>query len=212
MSAFPRLNKYEPTELLSLFMGHGALEEPEDEQELWMQEAAIRIARAGTWGVNFLLAFIPYADEARLRAILLALTFVGKKLSALKRAAVCELARKLLTDERPLVVAEAVDTLARFGCLEATKSVTALLRHQSPYVVGSGLRFFARCAPGRAVPLLEKALKSGEPIVRQNAVDELDDLNYKPALEKIRRLLQDPDEDVRQAARTAVAHLEDESL
>ena len=60
----------------------------------------------------------------------------------------------------------------------------------------------------RAMPLLEKALKAEEPIVRQNAVDELDEMNHRPALEKIKRLLRDPDKDVRQAARTAVAHLE----
>jgi HEAT repeat protein len=79
-------------------------------------------------------------------------------------------------------------------------------------VVGSALRFFARCDPVRAVPLLEKALKAEEPIVRQNAVDELDEMNHRPALEKIKRLLRDPDKDVRQAARTAVAHLENGAL
>ena len=56
--------------------------------------------------------------------------------------------------------------------------------------------------------MLERALHSKEPVVRQNAVDELDEMNYTPALAKIKRLLADPDKDVRQAASTAVAHLE----
>jgi HEAT repeat protein len=211
MSTSARARQYEPTKLLSLFLGDGAPEAVEGEQELWLQEAAVRIAKAGAWGVDFLLAFVPYADESRLRAILLALSMVAKKLSALQRANLVEVAQRLLDDKRALVVTEAVDTLSHLGCREATKSVTPLLQHPSPYVVGSALRFFSRCAPDQAVPLLEKALKADEPIVRQNAVDELDEMNYKPALAKIRRLLQDRDPDVRQAARTAVAHLEDES-
>jgi HEAT repeat protein len=85
---------------------------------------------------------------------------------------------------------------------------TVLFTEGGVIVVGSALRFFARCDPVRAVPLLEKALKAEEPIVRQNAVDELDEMNHTPALEKIQRLLRDPDKDVRQAARTAVEHLE----
>ena len=43
-------------------------------------------------------------------------------------------------------------------------------------------------------------------------LDELDEMNYQPALKKIKRLLQDPNEDVRQAACTAVAHLENGSV
>jgi hypothetical protein len=39
----------------------------------------------------------------------------------------------------------------------------------------------------------------------------LDEMNYAPALAKIKRLLADPDKDVRQAARTAVEHLENGS-
>jgi HEAT repeat protein len=211
MFSFVQVRQTEPTELLSGFLGYDAPQVDENEQELWLQEAAVTIAKAGAWGVDFLLAFVPYADESRLRAILLALSMAAKKLSALQRANLVEVARRLLDDKRALVVAEAVDTLSHLGCREATKSVTPLLQHPSPYVVGSALRFFSRCAPDQAVPLLEKALKADDPIVRQNAVDELAELNYTPALAKIRRLLQDPHPDVRQAARTAVAHFEDES-
>jgi hypothetical protein len=200
--------RYKPTVLLSLFLGDGPPEVAEDEKELWLQEAAVNIARAGAWGINFLLAFVPYADELRLRAVLLGLSLVSAKLSARQRTAVEGTARQLLDDPRAMVVAEAVDTLSSLRCREATTLVTPMLQHTSPYVVGSALRFFAHCAPEQAVPLLKKALKSKEPIVRQNAVDELDDMNYTPALAKIRRLLKDPDQYVRQAARTAVAHLE----
>lgn len=53
-----------------------------------------------------------------------------------------------------------------------------------------------------------KALKSPEPIVRQNALDELDELECKEALPCIAGLLDDPDEGVREAAHWAVGHLE----
>jgi HEAT repeat protein len=53
------------------------------------------------------------------------------------------------------------------------------------------------------------ALTSKEPIVRQNAVDELDELNFSQALPAIKRLLRDKDRSVRQAARTAVRNLEE---
>ena len=59
---------------------------PADERELWLQEVAIRIARAGARGVDSLLSSVPVADELRLRAILLALSFVEKNLSSRKRA------------------------------------------------------------------------------------------------------------------------------
>jgi HEAT repeat protein len=192
-------------------MGHGASEVPRDERDLWLQEVAVQIARTGTGGVKFLLAFVPYADASQLRAILVALSLSGKKLLASQRAEVCDLGRRLLKDRRALVVAEAVDTLNHLECREAEKAVAPLLQHASPYVVGSALRFFARLVPEKAGSLLKKALKSPEPIVRQNAIDELDELQCRDALTRIRRLLDDPDDDVRQAAETAVAHLEKES-
>jgi HEAT repeat protein len=179
-----------------------------DEYDLWLQEVAVEIANAGSDWVRILLAFAPHADESQLRAILLALSRISENLSEDQRHSLCGLARGLLADRRPMVVAEAVDTLTSLGCPRVKESIAALRRHSSPYVRGSVLRHFARRHPRQAVPLLEKALDSKQPIVRQNAVDELDEMNYTPALAKIKRLLADPDEDVRRAARTAVEHLE----
>ena len=212
MSASPRLRGHQPKKLQTIFMHNGETPVPEGEREIWLQEAAIQIAKTSPRGVDFLLSRVPEADELRLRAILLAMSFVAKKVSSRQRVGICKLARELVGDRRPMVVAEAVDTLSNFACRSAVESVSPLLKHASPYVVGSALRFFARCDPVRAVPLLEKALKAEEPIVRQNAVDELDEMNHRPALEKIKRLLRDPDKDVRQAARTAVAHLENGAM
>jgi hypothetical protein len=191
-----------------LFLGYSTPKVPKEDFELWVQELAVAIAKVGREEADWLLAFAPYADELRLRAILLALTCVAEELSARQREYLCEFARRLLADKRPMVVAEAIDTLTRLGCRRAKERIATLRRHSSPYVRGSVLRYFARHHPKEAVPLLERALNSKQPVVRQNAVDELDEMNYTPALAKIKRLLEDPDKDVRQAARTAVEHLE----
>src|SRR5579871_6206992 len=163
MSMFPELSRYGPKEMQNLFLSDRALEVHEEERELWLDEIAIAIAKGGAKGVDFLLSCVPIVDEVRLRAILLALSFV-RKCSARKRAIICELARKFLYDKRALVVAEAVDTLRHLEDAAAAESVSPLLDHPSPYVVGSALRFFARHDPTRAIPLLEKALISEEPI------------------------------------------------
>ena len=59
-----------------------------------------------------------------------------------------------------------------------------------------------------AKPLLYDALSSSHPIVRENAIDELDELDCKEALPRIRTLLDDPDKNVRQAAKTAIENLD----
>jgi HEAT repeat protein len=180
----------------------------EGEGDLWLTEVAARIARTGSKGIAFLLSCLPKADDARLRAILTALSLSAKGLSTRRRAEVCGCVRPLLADARPLVVADAVDALRHLGCRDALDKVLPLLQHPSAYVVGSALRFLARHDPQRTVPLLEAVLKSPEPIMRQNALDELDDLGHVASLPKIRQLLKDPDQDVRQAALTAVENLE----
>ena len=209
MPMFTSIQDVEPIELMLQFLGFFAPKVPKEEYELWLQELAVAIAKGGPKEANWLLAFAPYADELQLRAILVAMTCVANELSEEQRELLCSFAHNLLIDDkRPIIVAEAVDTLTILGCRRVKERIAALGRHSSPYVRGSVLRYFARRYPQEAVPLLKRALSSKEPIVRQNAVDELDEMNYTPALAKIKRLLKDPDKDVRQAARTAVNHLE----
>src|SRR5438128_515956 len=123
MSVFPQLQQYTPKELRSFFMGDGGPDVPGEEQELWLQELAIQIAKTGAKGIDFLLACAHGADELKLRAILLAMSFVEKKISSRKRVKICQLARTLLDDKRAMVVAEAIDTLSHLGCPEAAEHV-----------------------------------------------------------------------------------------
>src|SRR5713101_5054158 len=123
MSASPRLRGQEPKKLRTAFLGNGEAIVPKGDGELWLQEAAIQIAKTGPRGVEFLLSRIPETDELRLRAILLAMSFVAKKVSSRQRVRICKLARELLNDQRPMVVAEAVDTLSNFACRSAVEFV-----------------------------------------------------------------------------------------
>lgn len=80
--------------------------------------------------------------------------------------------------------------------------------HTSPYVRGAVLRFVSELYPELATKLLFESLRDQHALVRQNAIDELDDLGMIESLPSIRLLLNDSHPDVRQAAQTAVANLE----
>ncbi len=137
MAWFPEIRHIDPEELKEIFQGARKPDVPEGERAFWLEEAALRIARTGAKGVDFLLTSVPGAEAARVRAALLALSFVEKGLSARKRARICELAQTLLGDERAAVVAEAIDALTRFACPSTVDLVSPFLKHASPYVVGS---------------------------------------------------------------------------
>jgi hypothetical protein len=210
MAIFPELVQQESEKLQHWFLDPSkANKVPKEDRPLWLEEISARIAKTGTKGVDFLLNHVNGQDEARTRAILIALS-LRKNFSDRMRTRICDCVQTFLLDSRPLVVAEAIDTLRLLQCETSLGPIVWLINHPSPYVVGSVLRFLASHLRDKAAPILEFALKSGEPIVRQNAIDELDDLSYTPALPKIRELLTDPDANVRLAALTAVKNLEGE--
>jgi hypothetical protein len=210
MPLFPELSHRPAKELMRWFSEPDHDKEvPDGDLELWLGEVASRIAKNGIKGVDFLLSCIPSADDFRLRSILVSLSLVENQLSSRKRGTVCTRIRPFLYDARPIIVAETVDALSHLSCPGTKHGILPLLNHSSPYVVGSVLRFLARHFPEEAVPLLEQALDSEDPIIRQNGIDELDDLHYLPALPRIRQLLKDDNKYVREAAITAVMHLEE---
>jgi len=99
--------------------------------------------------------------------------------------------------------------LSQHGCKSARPAILNLRDHPSPYVLGAVLRYMRQLFPRAAKSMLVQALKSADPIVRQNGIDELDELGCVEALPTIKRLIRDKDRDVRQAARSAVKNLED---
>jgi hypothetical protein len=210
MAFFPELMKRSADELVEGFRTGPRPEDrvPEEEEPFWLEEAAIGIARSGERGLDCLLQEVPGADEPRLLAILLALSFVPQGALEQGRGRIRDALVSFIRDPRPLVAANAIDTLRCLNYAEVGQDLLPLLRDKSPYVVGSVLRYLRRHDPGVAGPILLDALDSPEPIIRQNAIDELDDLNSVEALPRIRRLLNDADDNVRQAAQSAVRNLE----
>jgi HEAT repeat protein len=209
MSYFPDLGDLALDKLQEAFMDRRRAENHGEEAELWLAEAGIEIAKTGDAGIRFLISSIPDSDAVRLRAILGGLGSIDQKLSARRRDEICTLGRKFLKDPRPIIAAEAVDLLGQQGCKSARAAVLKLRDHASPYVVGAVLRYMSTLFPRVAVPMLVQALESPDPIVRQNGIDELDELECVKALPNIKRLLKDRDRFVRQAARTAVKNIEE---
>jgi HEAT repeat protein len=86
--------------------------------------------------------------------------------------------------------------------------VYALRTHPSAYVRGSVLRYMSRYDPRIGAVMLVEALDDPDYIVRENAVDELDQLGVVEAIPRIRERLADDHPDVQRAAATALENLQ----
>lgn len=202
MSFYPELDHLNLEELIARFQ-----DSPlggEEYASVYYSEVALLIRQKGEAGIAFLWGEMNCADTERLRAILFALTE-----SPVKNQALLDHLVSYLQDERPLIVAEAIDSLCRLGAKDTVEQVLALLQHRSPYVRGSVLRFMRCLHPNKALPLLIEALKDPDFIVRENAADELGELYQVEAIPYLRPLLADSHSDVREAAQTAIEMLEE---
>jgi HEAT repeat protein len=111
----------------------------------------------------------------------------------------------LLYHPDPLIVAEAIDALRRSKHLDLWQQVGALIGHAAAPVRGAVARFARQALlPEEAFLVLTALLGDADPLVRQNAIDELAELGDRRAIDPIRRFLKDPDEDVRLAAASAI--------
>lgn len=85
----------------------------------------------------------------------------------------------------------------------------ALRNCPDPYVRGSVLRFISELYPESTSLLLIEVLQDPHYIVRESAIDKLDELDVVESIPYIRPLLADPHLDTRQAAATAMQNLEE---
>jgi HEAT repeat protein len=198
---YPELDNLGLAELVQRF--HGPPLEGEEYADVYYQEVALHIREHEEAGAAFLFQDLENEDEHRLRAVLLALT-----VPAFEPVRVGNILRSYLQDRRPMIVAEAIDGLSRLGMRDVREQVATFGGHPSPYVRGAVLRYMGRLFPDVAKPMLLEALHDPHYIVRENAVDELDDLAAVNALPAIRPLLADAHAHARQAAETAVANLQ----
>jgi HEAT repeats len=172
-----------------------------EEAALYFGELAIHVQQYGEPGLDFLLAERPAIeqDEDRLRALLLGLTYERRD-DATVRAILLE----YLDDARPLIVMDALDALRYWRVSDAQEQGSALSQHPSPYVRGGVVRYMAGVFPNEATELLLAALYDEHFIVRESAIDAIDDEGLKTLLPAVRPLLEDVHPDVRGAAQWAL--------
>ncbi len=145
---------------------------------------------------------------------------LGADPRALVRGAVLRFARRIVADRAPTLLLDALqdshyivrsNAVAELEELDHTPGlarIEALSEDPHPHVRQTVLSAITNLgSPGRAIPLLLDALNDPHHLVREQAVRELDQLDYKPALAKIEALLRDSHTDVRQAALAAIAKL-----
>jgi hypothetical protein len=180
-----------------------------DNLHAFLCETTASIADKGESGLAVLLKHIPAAHGSVLSPLLLGLSFVKSSVLASRLDSVRLMLRTLISDADTdaEVIVEAIDCAACHSMRELRDVVLPHLEASNPYVVGSVLRFVSRMGDVDAPAILTAALHSKDAIVRQNAIDELDSISYTSALAEIQSLTDDDDEDVREAARTAVKNL-----
>lgn len=109
--------------------------------------------------------------------------------------------KKFIDHDEPLVVAAAIDGLRRIGVADWSV-VSSQQQHPSPFVRGAILRFAKDRLGEESLPLLLRGLDDEDPIVRENAIDELDGLVSSDSADLIRPYLDDASAHVRQAAKS----------
>ena len=177
--------------------------EPLDGKEYaasYYDELAFLIQNKGAAGRLFLKEQISKSNGDRLAAILYHLPSKEKPIPV-------NIILQYLKNEFPLVIADAIEGLKFQEEKKAKNEVLKLRFHYSPYVRSSVLRFMSKLYPDEAFLLLIEALQDSDEIVRQSAIDEIDELEIIKAIPYIRPLLDDPSPDVRQAAETAIQNL-----
>lgn len=191
-------------ELISMFRS----EAPDKEEEvIYYQEVALTIRKIGDEGVDFLLTERTNADEARTRALLLALTY-----PSLDNDDVNNWIAGFLKDTRESIVMDAIDSLSRQKQASRKVNVLQYKNHRSPYIRGAVLRYMRTLFPEESIPLLKEGVRDSNFIVRDVAADEIGELGKVELKDDLLPLLNDPHPDVREAAQTALDMLEETDI
>lgn len=130
----------------------------------------------------------------------------GLGIASIESDKIDNLLAPFLNHSDDLVISAAIDALRRAG-KSNWSLIEPLLRHQSPYVRGAALRYCkAKLGAGAASWLLE-GFKDPDPIVRENALDEIEDIVDKSMMSIIETMLVDSSASVREAARTLLSNI-----
>lgn len=203
MSFYKELDNLSLDELKQAFFGE-PIDGEEYTQSYFFDEVACLIAEKGPAGLEFLSSQIEKVDTVHLAAILLALYTAEEYLPNTQLLS-------YLKNDQPIIVMQAINDLSLRQCKDALEQVEKLLEHPSPLVRSSCLRYFRRITPENAVPLLLASLNDIDFIVREEAIDSLDELDAVEAIPYLKPFLRDSHPDVRQAAETALKNLSESS-
>ena len=199
MGIYPELDDLDLEGLIHYWHSVGPLDGKEYATSYY-NELAFLIQNKGAAGRLFLKEQISKSNGDRLAAILYHLPSKEKPIPV-------NIILQYLKNEFPLVIADAIEGLKFQEEKKAKNEVLKLRFHYSPYVRSSVLRFMSKLYPDEAFLLLIEALQDSDEIVRQSAIDRIDELEIIKAIPYIRPLLDDPSPDVRQAAETAIQNL-----
>jgi HEAT repeat protein len=191
MGIYPELDHLDLEGLMLRW--HGVAIDGDEYAIAYYDELACKICDQGS--TDFLIQEVTQADTPRLAAILSHLP-AHAHLQTLD----------YLQDDRPLIVARAIDRLQAEGA-DVLRQVLSLKSHPSALVRSSVLRFVSKQTPQSAPPLLIDALQDPDYLVRMSAVDQLDELPYVEAIPYIQPLVNDPHHYVQEAAVSAIENL-----
>ena len=205
ISSISDLNATPYSQLLSAFdaSADSVPEEYLDLEQFWFDELAHLIAGHGERGIKALFSRMPTADEHHLAAILTHMPAAKSK-----RRRFHDLVAKHVHDNRPIVAQAAIEAANQLGYKDLLPDVLTQIYSRSPFVVGAVLRYLGAKSPKIGRPIIMSALKSHDPIILKNAIDELDSLRCVESLPGIRALRNHDAPNVREAAEAAVHGLE----
>jgi hypothetical protein len=201
MGIYPELDNLDLKDLIDYWHTTKPLD-GEEYAASYYDELAFLIADKGTAGHLFLNEQISKTNDYKLAAILV-------NLSSKENPIPSNILFEHLKHKSFPVISGAIEGLIIQEETKAKNEVVKLRFHESAYVRSSVLRFMSKLYPEEARSLLIEALQDRHEIVRQSAIDEIDELQMTDAIPTLRPFLNDSSPDVRQAAETAIENLED---
>jgi HEAT repeats len=202
MAIYPDLAKLDAEHLLNLF-SQSPIYDDEDEFLYFSEIARYIFQKMQESGIEQIVnTSLQTENEGRLRSVIFLMGCSAHK------EKYEDILGKYLTDTRHLIVAEAIGSL---GHLEASKHFDAILNlrnYSSPFVRGRVLQYIRRFRYPQAKELLLSALDDADYIVREWALDELDELGDVSVIPYVIPFLDDEESTVRQAAQTTLQNLQ----
>lgn len=205
----PELKHLRIRELLAAFRERRPkLRPPLFLRDSFCDEVAYELVKRGTRGIESLLNELESCDELKFRSALCALSSV-KATTRHKQLvrAISRVVKSAFRDQRPFIKAEALGGFVTLKIRVKMAEVAPLLESKTPYLATKALTYVCELYPQCSMAALGAALKSAHFLVRETAVDEIDDRHLVQFLPAISRLRRDRHSDVRQAVETAWRHL-----